>query len=445
MPSEEHEIAQTQRPKVASPSRPSPSDDLGLRIAWLGVLPREAGGASEVATEVLDGLTSLGHRVDCFLTTFPTEIPKKLENRPNLTMIWTAGPLRWQWNRWYSRSPLTAFVSGLMFRSAALVRFRRILSHRHAEDPYDLIYQFSTMETLGVPRALAKSVPLVLHPSTHSAGELRWLLAERHLARRGEPWHRTIIVGATLFTRSLVQRLTVGRARLMICLSRVFRDHIVDDYRFPVERTVVIPNPVRLDRFDPAEAAAGTPQTPRIALVVGRIAVRKGIDQVVALSHILHQRGVDVRLRIIGAESQWSDYRPLLADLDPASAEYAGRVPADVIPEELAGADMLIQASKYEPFGLTVAESLAAGVPVIATNEVGASEGTSDLSLITVGINDPAALADAVEDMCDRLDKDESGVRRAARADAERLFSPELVIRQRIAAALQALAGRRQT
>ena len=55
-------------------------------------------------------------------------------------------------------------------------------SRRHATDPYDVIYQFSTIESLAVPARLTRSVPLVIHPETHAAGELRALIAERRLA-----------------------------------------------------------------------------------------------------------------------------------------------------------------------------------------------------------------------------------------------------------------------
>jgi len=63
---------------------------------------------------------------------------------------------------------------------------------------------------------------------------------------------------------------------------------------------------------------------------------------------------------------------------------------------ELKRSDMLILASKSEPFGLTVAEALAAGVPVIATSEVGATEGALGL----VGCRDPGRLPGGTRGRC---------------------------------------------
>ena len=77
---------------------------------------------------------------------------------------------------------------------------------------------------------------------------------------------------------------------------------------------------------------------------------------------------------IVGEGSLWSDYTPLLGDLDPAIATAVGRMGRDEVSDLLGSSRLLIQASHYEPFGLTVGEALACGVPVVATNEVGAAE-----------------------------------------------------------------------
>jgi glycosyltransferase involved in cell wall biosynthesis len=266
-------------------------------------------------------------------------------------------------------------------------------------------------------------VPLVIHPETHAAGELRALLAERRLGLRCHPRHRYAAVVAVMFARSLVQRRTVRRARLLVCISSVFRDHLVADYGFPGEHTAVAPNPVRLERFRSAPKAIGDP--PRV-LVLGRIAVRKGIEDVVAVARALQQRGVAIRLRVVGGPSLWSDYTPLLDDL-PADSEYVGRVEGEQVGSELAGSDVLLQASKYEPFALTVAEALASGVPVVGTSEVGAIEGVNRAVAAEVPPGDVAGLAEALLATIERVRSDPEGMRTLARGEAERLFAPERV------------------
>jgi glycosyltransferase involved in cell wall biosynthesis len=408
-----------------------------LRIAWLGAGPgvREGGGVPGVATDLLQGLAKRGHRIDCLLPGRARELPERLAGEDNLTFIW--GTAERGGRRWYSRTRITAFTSGLLVRGLASVRLRRQVAARHRDDPYDVIYQFSSIESLAVPRRLRRSIPLVIHPETHVMGELRFLISERSLARRCQPAYTLVMAALVMSARSVIQRMRVRHADLLVCISSVFRDHLVADYGFPVERTVVIPNPVRLERFTKSHSELGEPPT---VLVLGRVSVRKGIEHVVAVAHTLLEREVNARLRVVGGPSMWSDYTKLLEDLPTANAEYVGRVPPPEIPAELSRSDVLLAASKYEPFGLTVAEALAAGVPVVATSEVGAVENVDASVLVTVAPGDVASMASAIAQTIERLTASPREIRSAARAEAARLFASERVCAQ-ISDALETLVG----
>jgi glycosyltransferase involved in cell wall biosynthesis len=312
------------------------------------------------------------------------------------------------------------------------------MAARHYDgDPYDCIYQFSNIEVVGVPARLT-SVPLIMHPGTHAAGELRWLWTERRLARRCQRWYERWPVFVMLALRSAIQRRSIHRATLIICISRVFRDHLIKDYNVAVTSTTVIPNPIDLHRFG-AEPKHGV-DDPAALLVLGRVAVRKGVDQIVELSHILAARGMRVHITVSGGGGLWSDYTSLLDDMDASVSTYTGPVAECAVPEVLHNADILVQASKYEPFALTVGEALAAGVPVVGTSEVGAMEGTSvGLATEVVPVADAGALADAVESLLARLRESPDVIRITARQDAERQFAADTVCRQ-ISDALCALA-----
>jgi glycosyltransferase involved in cell wall biosynthesis len=173
---------------------------------------------------------------------------------------------------------------------------------------------------------------------------------------------------------------------------------------------------------------------------LGRISVRKGIDQIVQLSHSLAENGTVVALRIVGGHTLWSDYRPLLAGINSDNTTYIGPLPSADVAAELGEADLLVQASKYEPFGLTVAEALASGVPVVATAAVGAIEGTSRTGTEVVPVGDVRALARAVETLVQRMSASPQAVRRAARADAERLYDP-VTVAQRLSEFLIGLSS----
>ncbi|HEX3434322.1 MAG TPA: glycosyltransferase family 4 protein [Solirubrobacteraceae bacterium] len=409
-----------------------------LRIAWLGGGPADAGGAPGVVTELLDGLTRRGHEIDCFLPGAPPTIPEHLRDRQNLKFI--AGTSSWRFNRWYSRTRITSFASGLLARAVGQVRLRREIIKRHKQQPYDLIYQNQQIESLGAPASVLRSIPLALRPDSHQAGELRWLIRERRLAFRSQPAYTFFIVAAIMTVRTLVQALRIRRVELLIAISTVFRDHIVHDYRFPIEKTTVITNPLRLERFHSSDRA---PSTPAIVLVPTRISVRKGLEDIAPLARLLLKRGVDVRLRVIGGPSTWSDYTKLLDDLPAENTESSGHIPNAEMPAVLQESDMVLVPSKYDPCPVSVLEALASGVPVIATSEVGSIEGIDRSVAAEVEPGDVEAMADAIERMLERLRTAPGPTRALARAEAERRFARDVVCGQ-ISDALEALVGRPQ-
>jgi glycosyltransferase involved in cell wall biosynthesis len=406
-----------------------------LRIAWLGGAPAEEGSAAGVVTDLLDGLAERGHEIDCFFPAAGLEVPARLLEHKNLVFIW--GTSVWQWNRWYSRTRIAAFASGLLSRAIASMRLRREILRRHRQKPYDLIYQNQSIESLGVPSRLARSIPFVIRPDTHIAGELRWLIRERQLAFRCQPHYIFFVVAAIMSFRTLVQRIKIQRASLLICISRVFRDHMVHDYGFPLEKTFVTTNPLRLDRFTNSDRPLSDPP---IVLVPTRISLRKGIEDVVTLAHTLLDRGVVVRIRIVGGPSIWSDYTKLLDDLPSENAEYGGTIPYSDMPAELERSDIVLLASKYEPCGMSVLEALADGVPVVATSEVGAIEDVDRLVAAEVQPGDVAGMATAITTMLGRLKERPTETRSLARAEADRLFAPEVVCEQ-ISDALEKLVA----
>ncbi len=407
-----------------------------LRIAWLGGGPAESGGAPGVVTELLDGLTKRGHEIDCFLPGTPRNIPEHLRDRENLTFI--SGNSTWRFNRWYSRSKITSFASGLLARALGSVRLRREIVKRHKLRPYDLVYQNQQIESLGAPASVTRSIPLAVRPDSHQAGELRWLIRERRLAFRCQPAYNFFVVAAIMAFRTLVQATRIRRVDLLICISSVFRDHIVHDYRFPIEKTTVITNPLRLERFHVTERALAEPP---IVLVPTRVSVRKGLEDIAPLARLLSERGIDVRLRVVGGPSTWSDYTKLLDDLPAENSEYAGHVPNKQMPAELQRSDIVLVPSRYDPCPVSVLESLASGVPVIGTTEVGSIEGVDSSVAAAVEPGDIAAMATAIAQMLDRLRTSPLETRRRARAEAERRFAQEVVCAQ-ISDALEALVRR---
>ena len=393
-----------------------------LRIAWIGPRPQAGGGATGAARLVLDALLSRGHEVDCYLTGHSSELPDVLRDRDGLTIHWIGAPKR----RRYDRDRTIAFLTGLAGRSLGFARLGRALAQDHRQDPYDVVLQFSRIELIGLRSRLDELPPIIVRPGVHAAGERRWLELEAELVRRCEPWYRRRPVRAVQGVRARIQRADLRRADAVICLSDGFRSELVADYGIDGARAHVVPNPVDLARFRPH------PETERSGVVtvlfVSRMAVRKGVDQVVELSHRLADLEGSVRLLVVGGPSQWSDYTGLLDDLHQAMATFVGRWTFDELVRELPKADLLVAPSKYEPFGNTVAEALAAGVPVVTSDAVGASEGLPDGCCRRVPVGDTDALEAAVRaGLAQARSPEGEQARRLARSEAERRFGPARV------------------
>ena len=116
------------------------------------------------------------------------------------------------------------------------------------------------------------------------------------------------------------------------------------------------------------------PGRTRELLFVGRFEAQKGIDDLFAAFALVED--ASARLSLIGNGSLEPQVRQRAA-LDPR-LEIIGHVPQDELPARLARARALVLPSVTtedfrEPWGLVVNEAMHAGLPVIATDAVGAA------------------------------------------------------------------------
>jgi glycosyltransferase involved in cell wall biosynthesis len=337
----------------------------------------------------------------------------------------------WRWGRWYSRTKTLAQFTGLAARSAngILLSVRLLIEHRRR--PYDAVFQLSQTELFLLGRLRRLAPPIVVHPCSHAAGELRWHRLEQAYALRSEPRSVHFAIRALLTLRSRVQPGELARADVVIGPSARFVGLVHEDYGVPRERLHVMRHPVDLDRFTPPAVRPATGL--RTLLFISRISARKGIEDVVALSHRLSDLAGSVRLLVVGGVSLWSDYSAHLAGLNPEVAEYGGSVPSAEIPQLLRVADMLLVPSRYEPGSLVTGEALASGLPVVLSDEVGPSEVVCGPHVRVHRAGDVADLEAAVRSLLAAVDEDRAALAASARADAEANFSPSAIVADLIA------------
>jgi glycosyltransferase involved in cell wall biosynthesis len=193
----------------------------------------------------------------------------------------------------------------------------------------------------------------------------------------------------------------------------------------------IVPNAVHPRFFRPAEAAADAATLHRLRLArdgyvlhVGTIEPRKNLGVLLEAFAALPSE-LDLQLALVGEEG-W-----LTGPVRSAAAaagrggrvRFLGRVPQDDLPALYRGALLLAHPALDEGFGLTIAEAMACGTPVLATNR-GAVPSVAGGAAELLDPQEPAAWRDAMAslaaDPARRADLAERGRRQAAGLTIER-------------------------
>jgi GT2 family glycosyltransferase/glycosyltransferase involved in cell wall biosynthesis len=199
----------------------------------------------------------------------------------------------------------------------------------------------------------------------------------------------------------------VRRAARQADLTLALSGAVLSDLRLSARsrrRACVVMPGIDLERF--GAAAASSPAQPPEIIVLGAIVPWKRPDLALEVFARVRERLPGATLRIAGAPLPGDDSgEALLAALhrraeqaDVAGAvHFAGAV--DDVPSSLGRASLLLHCADHEPFGIVVAEALAAGRPAVVPDSSGPAEIVDASCGRRYRIGDAAAAAEAVAEI----------------------------------------------
>jgi glycosyltransferase involved in cell wall biosynthesis len=161
-----------------------------------------------------------------------------------------------------------------------------------------------------------------------------------------------------------VGRWSLSRAGAVICVSLAERQRVLTRFRLAPERVLVIPNGVDVARFQ--AMAAGSARDPSLLLVAGRLEAYKRVGQVIDVLALLPDR---FRLAIVGD----GPMRPVLQERAAALGVserviFTGQVSDRQLIAWYRRANVVVNLSSAEAFGLTVIEAISADCQVVCSN-----------------------------------------------------------------------------
>ncbi|MCP9773909.1 glycosyltransferase [Synechococcus sp. Tobar12-5m-g] len=156
----------------------------------------------------------------------------------------------------------------------------------------------------------------------------------------------------------------------LLCCSDYIRTATLRDFGLHPQETATVYNACDLDRFATQVRAPSPPGPPRIGMVA-RLELHKDQPTLIRAAALLRDQGVPCNVWLVGEGSNRPQLEALIEELDLADQVQLLGMHRD-IPELLGQLDLFAFAAKPdEGFGIALAEAMAAGVPIVAT-DVGA-------------------------------------------------------------------------
>lgn len=250
------------------------------------------------------------------------------------------------------------------------------------------------------------------------------------------------IPNAYRLVRYFMAKRVLARASCLTAVSPYLQKMVEGYARVPV---TVVPNPLpdgiigateRVRQYDPAR--------PRIAMVLNGWGKLKNPQSALSAFALLRQRIPGAELHVIGSDFGLGERAELWARAHGLAEgiHFLGSLPHQSLLAHLAESDLLLHPSLEETFGMSIAEAMALGVPVVGGESSGAVPWVIGEGGVLADVTNPSALCEAMHRIL--VDPELSTQLRAnARKNAVNRFEAHVVAAEYDSQYQRALSGRR--
>jgi len=177
----------------------------------------------------------------------------------------------------------------------------------------------------------------------------------------------------------------------------------------PKERVFLMPYTVDNARFTEGSrlsdeqckkvrAELGVADADPIVLYVAKLQARKHPDDLLRAAHRLQNRGIRFHVVMVGSGEMAAELVNLANRLRLENVHFHGFANQSILPQIYGAADVFVLPSENEPWGLAANEAMCAGLPIVASAEIGCAA-----DLIRAGVNGQTFTAGDVEGLASAL------------------------------------------
>ncbi|MFH1359467.1 MAG: glycosyltransferase [Candidatus Omnitrophota bacterium] len=282
----------------------------------------------------------------------------------------------------------------------------RTIRMAHRKDGFRLFLRFyKAASFLGIVEKLRQESwhPDLVHANEYAVIFPAWLIGRKYkipviLSEHCSEFPLKLISGLNAW----LVRFFLNRISRILPVSKFLENAIISyGIKTPCE---IVPNIIPNDIFYPAEEKKSRPT--KEMLFVGYLKPIKGLPFLFRAIASVSKKRKDFVLRIVGEGERGDEYAQMVHDLGIDDfVKFEGRKTKPEVAQLMRACDFLVHPSQMETFGVTVAEALMCGKPVLASCLPVFEEKINAAKGVLVPYGDLTALENAIIYMLDHSEE----------------------------------------